>query len=471
MAPCCSPPLVQLIRESFLAGEDDDYIQGNLYFGLAGVSAPDYNQWSPNENRGNLILNGDFDITKADAQNAMLQLCDDLEVEDCKPPGGTAPMAVCQRPPHTLLSEDTLKCFLRDFRSDRIDEGYSGLPTGSEFHREIHRWMSSEYGDKGGDYWGDVGFVNGTVQWVKVRFRWSAPIGLPVAPLRQLYERSKYFLDEHFATPPSSLGTPFFHTGGYFSWMETSEELVQVVVQGFQIIFPCAFTILWLSTGSVLASLYATLTVGLITGSLLGGVKVAFGFALGIGEAIAGNMVIGLSIDYTLHLSHAYMHSGKSDRDSKLADAATLMGTTVLAGAFTTFTSALFMVPCQLTFFTQMCTLIGGTIGFSIVFGASRHARLQAAPHRPPARRPSLNSAFGPDRVGSVLLLTRALALSAVAALFFFMPLMALLGPSGQSKSIFARICPPKKTIDDSNTRAADAPAAGVGGTPAAVNA
>ena len=375
--------LSDLIRENFLAGEDDDYIQGNLYFGLAGVSAPDYNQWSPNEKRGNLILDGDFDITKADAQTAFLQLCDDLEVEDCKPAGGTAPMAVCQRPPYRLLSEDTLKCFLRDFRSERITEGYSGLPTGPDFHREIHRWMTSEYGSKGSDYWGDVGFVNGTVQWAKVRFRWSAPVGLPVAPLRQLYERSKYFLDEHFASPPASLGMPFFHTGGYFSWMETSEELVQVVVQGFQIIFPCAFTILFLSTGSVLAALYATLTVGLITGSLLGGVKVAFGFALGIGEAIAGNMVIGLSIDYTLHLSHAYMHSAKKDRDSKLADAATLMGTTVLAGAFTTFTSALFMVPCQLTFFTQMCTLIGGTIGFSIVFGTSRHARLQATPHTP----------------------------------------------------------------------------------------
>ena len=137
----------------------------------------------------------------------------------------------------------------------------------------------------------------------------------------------------------------------------------QVVLQGFQIIFPCAFAILFLSQsahasaiGAALAAAYATLTVALITGSLLGGVKVAFGFSLGIGEAIAGNMVIGLSIDYTLHLSHAYMHSEDKTRDGKVSHAATTMGVTVLAGAFTTFTSALFMVPCQLTFFSQMCT-------------------------------------------------------------------------------------------------------------------
>ena len=94
----------------------------------------------------------------------------------------------------------------------------------------------------------------------------------------------------------------------------------------------------------MLTAAYATLTVALITGSLLGGVKIAFNFALGIGEAIAGNMVIGLSIDYTLHLSHAYMHAKALDREGKLLEAATTMGVTVLAGAFTTFTSALFMV-------------------------------------------------------------------------------------------------------------------------------
>ena len=250
-------------------------------------------------------------------------------------------------------------------------------------------------------------------------FRWTAPVGIPVAPMRQLYDRSKLFLTNKFrAALPLSLGEPFFYNG-VFSWISLSlsaragacnrhqpakqkhqhraskaiqcninskqskehqhqssrapalhiqppsplPTCAQVVLQGFQIIFPCAFAILFLSQsahasaiGAALAAAYATLTVALITGSLLGGVKVAFGFSLGIGEAIAGNMVIGLSIDYTLHLSHAYMLSEDKTRDGKVSHAATTMGVTVLAGAFTTFTSALFMVPCQLTFFSQMCT-------------------------------------------------------------------------------------------------------------------
>ena len=146
-----------------------------------------------------------------------------------------------------------------------------------------------------------------------------------------------------------------FFYGYVFSWMETSEELVGVVIQGLIMIFPSVWVICMLFTGSPIAATWATLTIALITGSLLGGVKLAFNFALGIGEAIAGCMVGGLAVDYTLHLSHAYMSSTAADRAGKITDAATTMGITVLAGSITTFGSALFMVPCQLTFFSKVC--------------------------------------------------------------------------------------------------------------------
>jgi len=380
-----STGLADLMRNEYMAGEDDMYMRGDVYFGLGTVDYTGFSKWTPSD-RGTHAFDQTFDLGDAEAQDALVQLCDELEVEDCIPPDSTEPLAVCSRVPFTLLSESTLKCFLRTWKTE-LEAAGGALPTGDGFALALSNWLDTATGSR---FAGDVGFVDGRVGFVRLRFRWSAQVGLPVKQQRLLYDRSKLFLTAR--TLPATLGDPFFHEGT-LGWMETSEELVQVVLSGFTIVFPCAFVILLFSTGSVLASAYATLTVALITGSLLGGVKAAFGFALGIGEAIAANMVIGLSIDYTLHLSHAYMHAKADDRDGKLKEAATTMGVTVIAGAFTTFTSALFMVPCQLTFFIRMCTLMGGTVGFSILY-----------------------------------------------ALFFFMPLMALVGPSGPQQPLIPRI-------------------------------
>ena len=400
--------LADLTRDTYLAGEDDQYMTGSLYFGIGGVYAPDFSKWKPDDNRGTVSFDPAFNLSSAEAQSAFIALCDALEVEDCIEVGGTAPLPVCMRDPYNLLSVGTLECFLRDFQTDRRAEGLE-LPTGPAFDGELTAWLRS--GNT--RHRSNVGFVNGTVQFARMHFRYSAQVGIPVAPMRSLYDRSVHFLTQRASNPnlapPASLGDPFFHAGR-LSWMETSEELVSVVVNGIILILPCAWVIMFLFTGSVLAATWATITVALITGSLLGGVKVAFKFSLGIGEAIAGCMVGGLSVDYTLHLSHAFMHSSKPDRDGKVLDAATTMGVTVLAGSITTFGSALFMLPCQLTFFSKMCTLIGGTIGFSIIY-----------------------------------------------ALFFFMPAMALFGPWGESRSLVGHIMHCARPSQAAATKPADA--------------
>jgi hypothetical protein len=149
-------------------------------------------------------------------------------------------------------------------------------------------------------------------------------------------------------------------------------------------------------------------------GSLLGSCELS-GWPLGTGEAIAGTIVIGLAVDYTVcrspvaltrlrpptracadlqvHLGHIYTESKQQGRRGKMAEAATVMGVTVLAGGVTTFGCACFMFPCQLTFFSKMATLIGGTIGFSLLY-----------------------------------------------SLLFFMPLCALAGPSGPLLSTGQRL-------------------------------
>ena len=88
-----------------------------------------------------------------------------------------------------------------------------------------------------------------------------------------------------------------------------------------------------------------------------------------------------------------YTESKEKTREGKTRDALAVMGVTVVAGGVTTLGCAAFMFTCTLTFFSSMATLIGGTIFFSLLF-----------------------------------------------ALFFFMPLCALIGPQGEIKSVGERV-------------------------------
>jgi len=377
----------QILRNDFLAGADDNYMEGSLYFGIAGVYAPDFSRWTPGEDRGTVVWDDNFNITVPAAQTALIQLCNDLEVELCDPVGepGAAHMPICARAPHNLLSSGSLKCHLREWQT----ELGGTLPTGLGFYAEFYNWLQTT---NGREYRDDFGWVNGTIKSMRLRFQWSAVVGLPVSDLRLVHDRSYQFLTTSYANPPTALGLPFFYYG-LFSWMETTEDLVSTLLTGIYQALVFILILLFVTTGSILASFYSTLTVGSITISLLGMIRAVYNFQLGIPESIAGVMVIGLSIDYTIHLLIAYMHSHGTTRGEKMTDAATTMGITVLGGALTTFVGALFMLPCQLTFFTQMCILLSTTIGLSIVF-----------------------------------------------ALLFFMPVIAMFGPEGEQMPLHQRI-------------------------------
>ena len=108
---------------------------------------------------------------------------------------------------------------------------------------------------------------------------------------------------------------------------------------------------------------------------------------LGTAETIAAVMIVGLSVDYVVHLGHMFLESplGSRSREKRVAFSSIAMGVTVVGGAGTTFGAGVIMFACQITFFEKFAVLIPLTIFFSITY-----------------------------------------------ALFFFMPLCAMLGPSGK---------------------------------------
>lgn len=85
-------------------------------------------------------------------------------------------------------------------------------------------------------------------------------------------------------------------------------------------------------------------------------------------ESLNMVLVVGLSVDYCVHLAEGYARSVSKRRKDKVYESLTQVGVSVISGAFTTLGSSLFLVFAQILFFVQFSTFMFCTIGFSIFF-------------------------------------------------------------------------------------------------------
>lgn len=90
--------------------------------------------------------------------------------------------------------------------------------------------------------------------------------------------------------------------------MPTEKAFVSNAVEGILISIGFSFIVLLLTSHNVITSLFSMLSiVGVICSVIT--VIVLAGWELGISESIALVIVIGLSVDYVVHLANHYVES------------------------------------------------------------------------------------------------------------------------------------------------------------------
>ena len=150
------------------------------------------------------------------------------------------------------------------------------------------------------------------------------------------------------------------------------EALRASLFEGLAICFPLAFVVLLFSTENFLVAFYAIIGIVLIVASVLGTIEYIYGWDLGVVESLMGNLVVGFSVDYTIHLGHMFVAAGREHDLQNSLDrfsfAIRKMGGTVVGGAVTTLGAGLFMLPCQLVFFYKLGLLMVTTIFFSLLY-------------------------------------------------------------------------------------------------------
>ena len=85
-------------------------------------------------------------------------------------------------------------------------------------------------------------------------------------------------------------------------------------------------------------------------------------------ESINLTLVVGLSVDYVVHLAEGYSRSAHTDRRGRLHDTLVQLGISVLSGACTTMGGSAFLLLAEIMLFMQFGVFMFATILFSVVF-------------------------------------------------------------------------------------------------------
>lgn len=128
-----------------------------------------------------------------------------------------------------------------------------------------------------------------------------------------------------------------------------------------------SFVVLVMATTNIIVGALASLTISLITCCVLG-IIAMMGWKLGVLESLNLTLVVGLAVDYVVHLAEGYMHLVGEDRLTKVRHTLTHVGISVLSGACSTLGASIFMLAAKIVFFFQFGIFMFCTIGLSILF-------------------------------------------------------------------------------------------------------
>lgn len=263
-----------------------------------------------------------------------------------------------------LVRYNSVECWLEDMRGHHNGT----LPTGEAFLPALVAFRDGN-SDSTNQYGSSIGMVDGELRFARIPFVYTLEGRQPMESTNSVKDTVNEVVSDVNEKAPATIGDTFAEGQLWFAWVKTEEWLVRGMFLGFAICFPVAFLVLLIATGgNVLIAAYATVSIVGIVATVLGLCESVFKWDLGVAESIAAVIVVGFSVDYVCHLSHAYADSASPYRRERTADAARTMASTVAAGGMTTLGAGVCMFGCQMVFFSKMAILISLTISLSLGF-------------------------------------------------------------------------------------------------------
>ncbi|XP_061195977.1 protein dispatched homolog 1-like [Saccostrea echinata] len=182
-----------------------------------------------------------------------------------------------------------------------------------------------------------------------------------------LYRAWEQLMITEKAKMPPSLKNGFQCTRNTWHWIRVQEVLSDSAYLGIIIGLSVALPVLIITTMNFIIGFLAWVVIALVTVCVLGSIPL-LGWKLGVLESLNLCMVVGLAVDYVVHLAEAYNMSPSINRKDKTRNMLEKMGLSVLSGAFTTFGASVFMLGAQIQFIYQFGIFVMITVFTSLFF-------------------------------------------------------------------------------------------------------
>eukprot|EP00928_Gymnodinium_smaydae_P032963 TRINITY_DN23744_c0_g2_i3.p1 TRINITY_DN23744_c0_g2~~TRINITY_DN23744_c0_g2_i3.p1 ORF type:complete len:1014 (+),score=160.44 TRINITY_DN23744_c0_g2_i3:2369-5410(+) len=246
--------------------------------------------------------------------------------------------------------------------SNKTEMDYKGLPkedflkglAGNEFRAYLERRKKVLVGEnqmsESTNYYQMTGYKLSSgrdkIEFAYVGWNATYPSLNTVDEANEWYSRWDAFFTKY------ATGLGGYHTTNLYLFMTTQNEMVKSAIMGATMSLLIAFIVILIASRNWRTSLVGFWNVLAITVMFMG-VMPMLGWSLGEYECIFVIACVGLSVDYTLHLLHAYNHSTFDLRLDRSRAALGEMGISVFSSAITTLMATSLLFGCGMQFFFQ----------------------------------------------------------------------------------------------------------------------
>ncbi|XP_076464766.1 protein dispatched homolog 1-like [Babylonia areolata] len=358
---------VNLLKEGFVSNDQDETITIYLVWGLKENDLSSCH-FSSIECRGDHRFDDSFQASTLAAQRAFVTICDDLF-------NFTDQQVSEYRIKRDLVSGQLeIACFPRNLQAFlEIPLTYWIWDAFQQNNTEDYQIFNSLFGEETDAYTSGVLTapsirVGNKIKYVAIAVNTTLnPRSLGHTEGIPIVERWEQFMTDQLKKMPEEMQSGFQTTMTSWHWLYVQRALAENAILGVGLGVSLALPVLVLSTGNVINGLLATLSICCVTVCVIGVIPLA-GWRLGVLVSLNMCLVVGLAVDFVVHLAEGYHMSHRTDRRGRLQQALERMGISVFSGACTTLGASSFMLFAKIQFFFQFGIFMFCTMGFSLVF-------------------------------------------------------------------------------------------------------
>lgn len=303
-------------------------IEIHLTWGLNGhevynTSAPDYNSI--------------FDLFAPDTQAWLLETCQLARAQE------------------ELMVRDELMCWIEGFKNFvNLAGGIFPVEDPELASQALQAFMHQ---DAAKPFYGDVSTsgldYDGPANFARVRLKINVARNDNTTYRTAIRRKWEDFAKSRNEGAPANVGVMLMVSSTWMQ-MEMESKVVSSTMMAFAGSITVSLLAVALFTQNAVIALYVCLNIVLVVCILAGFLLNVMGYEFGVAEAIGATIFVGLSVDYCLHLAHAYNEAPGNCSRQKIRQALVVIGPSILGGASTTIVGTAFLLPCRILLFQKL---------------------------------------------------------------------------------------------------------------------